>query len=159
MLDGKIPADLLAQLREELEILDEIVEPLNVDKIMEQKQTPVWFGSGFNNFGVQLFLDKFIDIAQTPRGRVSNQGPVAPESEDFSGFVFKLQVRPRPAPRRPAPRRAALRRPAPPCARSYSAAGQANMDPKHRDRIAFVRVCSGRFNKDMQVVPAFRSSL
>jgi peptide chain release factor 3 len=33
------------------------------------------------------------------------------------------------------------------------------MDPKHRDRIAFVRVCSGRFNKDMQVVPAFRSSL
>ena len=65
--------------------------------------------------------DKFIEIAQTPRGRVSNQGPVAPESEDFSGFVFKLQVRPRAALcratlRHPALRRAALRHPAPPCA-------------------------------------------
>ena len=28
---------------------------------------------------------------------------------------------------------------------------QANMDPKHRDRVAFVRVCSGRFKKDMTV--------
>ncbi len=29
---------------------------------------------------------------------------------------------------------------------------QANMDPKHRDRIAFVRVCSGKFERDMQVI-------
>jgi peptide chain release factor 3 len=28
---------------------------------------------------------------------------------------------------------------------------QANMDPRHRDRVAFVRVCSGRFTKDMVV--------
>mmetsp|Transcript_5479 Transcript_5479/g.12179 ORF Transcript_5479/g.12179 Transcript_5479/m.12179 type:complete len:605 (-) Transcript_5479:267-2081(-) len=119
ILEGLIPEDLLAQLREELLILDEILEPLDIELVMSQQQTPVWFGSGFNNFGVQLFLDKFIEISQTPKGRVSNQGPVDPASDKFSGFVFKLQ---------------------------------ANMDPKHRDRIAFVRVCSGRFEKDMQVL-------
>ncbi|KAJ1489572.1 peptide chain release factor 3 [Baffinella frigidus] len=120
ILEGLIPEDLLAQLREELLILDEILEPLDIELVMSQQQTPVWFGSGFNNFGVQLFLDKFIEISQTPKGRVSNQGPVDPASDKFSGFVFKLQ---------------------------------ANMDPKHRDRIAFVRVCSGRFEKDMQAHP------
>jgi peptide chain release factor 3 len=31
---------------------------------------------------------------------------------------------------------------------------QGNMDPKHRDRIAFLRVCSGRFVRDMEVVNA-----
>jgi len=29
---------------------------------------------------------------------------------------------------------------------------QANMDPKHRDRIAFLRVCSGKFERDMMVI-------
>jgi len=82
--------------------------------VKQQKQTPVFFGSGYNNFGVQQFLDKFLEIASTPMGRVNTgeggEGKVvAPETEDFSGFVFKLQ---------------------------------ANMDPRHRDRIAFVRVCS-----------------
>jgi len=70
---------------------------------------------------VQQFLDKFLEIAQAPIGRINSGGDgdvVAPETQDFSGFVFKLQ---------------------------------ANMDPRHRDRIAFVRVCSGRFEKDMQV--------
>jgi len=122
-LDSLIPEDILAALREELEILAEILDPLDLELVKQQKQTPVFFGSGYNNFGVQQFLDKFLEISQTPMGRV-NTGEggggqvVAPETEDFSGFVFKLQ---------------------------------ANMDPRHRDRIAFVRVCSGRFEKDMQV--------
>ena len=81
---------------------------------MAQKQTPVFFGSGYNNFGVQEFLDKFLELAQVPVGRNNMHSGeaqvVEPASEDFSGFVFKLQ---------------------------------ANMDPRHRDRIAFVRVCSG----------------
>jgi len=121
-LETLIPGDILSALREELEILGEIVEPLDLERVMRQEQTPVFFGSGYNNFGVQQFLDKFLEIAQTPKGRVNMGGAEAevikPETEDFSGFVFKLQ---------------------------------ANMDPRHRDRIAFVRVCSGRFEKDMQV--------
>jgi len=118
-LDTLVPDDLLAQLREEVEILEEIVEPLDLEMVQAQQQTPVWFGSGFNNFGVQNFLDKFIEISEGPKGRESTDGRIEPSSPEFSGFVFKLQ---------------------------------ANMDPRHRDRIAFVRVCSGRFEKDMQVL-------
>eukprot|EP00281_Chroomonas_sp_CCMP1168_P027160 CAMPEP_0206248838 /NCGR_PEP_ID=MMETSP0047_2-20121206/20586_1 /ASSEMBLY_ACC=CAM_ASM_000192 /TAXON_ID=195065 /ORGANISM="Chroomonas mesostigmatica_cf, Strain CCMP1168" /LENGTH=620 /DNA_ID=CAMNT_0053674515 /DNA_START=66 /DNA_END=1928 /DNA_ORIENTATION=- len=118
-LDELIPEDLLLQLREEIEILEEMVEPLDMDQVRAQKQTPVWFGSGYNNFGVEMFLNRFLDISQPPTPRYSNELAVKPDDQEFTGFVFKLQ---------------------------------ANMDPKHRDRIAFVRVCSGRFEKDMQVL-------
>jgi peptide chain release factor 3 len=70
------------------------------------------------NFGVELFLNSFLDYALEPGVRKTNVGEVSPEYPEFSGFVFKLQ---------------------------------ANMDPKHRDRIAFVRVCTGKFEKDMTV--------
>ena len=121
-LEELIPADILAALREELEIVKDVVSPLDLDLVRQQKQTPVFFGSGYNNFGVQQFLDQFLAMASTPKGRI-NKGAgaeeiVAPEQGEFSGFVFKIQ---------------------------------ANMDPRHRDRIAFVRVVSGRFEKDMQV--------
>ena len=91
---------------------------------MAQKQTPVFFGSGYNNFGVQEFLDKFLELAQVPVGRNNMHSGeaqvVEPASEDFSGFVFKLQ---------------------------------ANLDPKHRDRLAYVRICSGRFERGMKARP------
>eukprot|EP00960_Hanusia_phi_P021352 631106-Hanusia_phi.AAC.1 len=122
-LVGLIPEELLNNLREELEILDEIAEPLDIDKVLEQKQvcvpppslplpldnhpqTPVWFGSGYNNFGIQNFLDSFLEISQGPRcacsdqltalkltrrGRTSTDGVIPPDSTEFSGFVFKLQ--------------------------------------------------------------------
>ena len=70
------------------------------------------------NFGVQLFLEAFLEYALKPGPRTSTSGDIPPTHADFSGFVFKLQ---------------------------------ANMDPKHRDRVAFVRVCSGKFEKDMVV--------
>uniref|UniRef100_A0A7S0U8T8 Tr-type G domain-containing protein n=1 Tax=Hemiselmis andersenii TaxID=464988 RepID=A0A7S0U8T8_HEMAN len=114
-----VPDDLLSNLKEELEILDEIVDPLDMELVRAQKQTPVWFGSGYNNFGVETFLNRFIDLSLPPSPRTSGDTAVPPEDKEFTGFVFKLQ---------------------------------ANMDPKHRDRIAFVRVCSGRFDKDMQVL-------
>ena len=76
--------------------------------------TPVFFGSAVTNFGVQLFLDEFIEMSPAPAGR----GIIDPSDERFTGFVFKIQ---------------------------------ANMDPRHRDRIAFVRVCSGKFERDMTV--------
>jgi peptide chain release factor 3 len=80
--------------------------------------TPIFFGSAMTNFGVELFLEGFLEYAMKPGIYNSTLGPIEPTHTDFSGFVFKLQ---------------------------------ANMDPKHRDRVAFVRVCAGKFEKDMTV--------
>jgi peptide chain release factor 3 len=81
--------------------------------------TPVFFGSALTNFGVEPFLDRFLELAPPPLPRTTGDGTVLPEDPSFSGFVFKIQ---------------------------------ANMDPLHRDRVAFVRVCSGRFVRGMEVV-------
>ena len=110
--------ELYEQLREELEILSEVAPPWDLAKIHEGKMTPVFFGSAMTNFGVQLFLDSFLNYALKPGGRKSSLGTIPPSHPDFTGFVFKLQ---------------------------------ANMDPKHRDRVAFIRVCTGKFTKDMTV--------
>ncbi|XGB41954.1 MAG: peptide chain release factor 3 [Nodosilinea sp. LVE1205-7] len=110
--------DLYQQFQEELEVLEELGPSLDLEAVHAGQMTPVFFGSAMTNFGVQLFLDAFLDYALKPSPRRSSLGEVAPTQPDFSGFVFKLQ---------------------------------ANMDPKHRDRVAFVRVCSGRFEKDMVV--------
>ena len=110
--------DLYYQFKEELEMIEEIGPELDLEAVHAGKMTPVFFGSAMTNFGVQLFLDAFLDYALKPSSRTSTVGEVPPTTEDFTGFVFKLQ---------------------------------ANMDPKHRDRVAFVRVCSGKFEKDMVV--------
>ena len=80
----------------------------------------MFFGSAMNNFGVQRFLERFIEISSRPcqMGRQSTEGFIEPAREKFSGFIFKIQ---------------------------------ANMDPAHRDRVAFMRVCSGRFERGMTV--------
>lgn len=109
---------LHAELVEEIEMLEQVGEPFDQDRIARGQLTPVFFGSAMTNFGVQLFLDAFIEFASSPGTRHSNVGVISPEREDFTGFVFKIQ---------------------------------ANMDPQHRDRVAFIRVCSGKFEKDMTV--------
>ncbi len=114
-----IPKALYAQLNEELEILDAAAAPLDLEKIHRGELTPVYFGSAMNNFGIELFLKSFIQLALQPGSFPSSEGDIPPTFTDFTGFVFKLQ---------------------------------ANMDPRHRDRIAFVRVCSGMFEKDMSVI-------
>ena len=110
--------DVYAQFLEELEMLDELGPELDLELVHSGEMTPVFFGSAMTNFGVELFLESFLDFALKPGPRESTVGMVPPTREEFSGFVFKLQ---------------------------------ANMDPRHRDRVAFVRVCSGRFEKDMVV--------
>ena len=110
--------ELYYQLKEELEILDEIASDFDLEQIHAGKMTPVFFGSAMTNFGVELFLKSFLEYALKPEGRNSSQGEIEPTYPEFTGFVFKLQ---------------------------------ANMDPKHRDRVAFVRVCTGKFEKDMTV--------
>ena len=110
--------DVYGQFLEELEMLDELGPELDLELVHSGEMTPVFFGSAMTNFGVELFLQSFLDFALQPGPRESTVGPIPPTREEFSGFVFKLQ---------------------------------ANMDPRHRDRVAFVRVCSGRFEKDMVV--------
>lgn len=117
-IEDFLEQDLYYQFKEELEVIEELGPELDLEAVHAGQMTPVFFGSAMTNFGVQLFLDAFLDYALKPTPRDSTIGEVAPTHEEFSGFVFKLQ---------------------------------ANMDPKHRDRVAFVRVCSGKFEKDMVV--------
>lgn len=117
-------ATTLAEFRDSLELLDGAGERFDRDAFIAGESTPVYFGSAVTNFGVELFLDGFIATAPPPTPRMAVAGteserePIPPVSENFSGFVFKIQ---------------------------------ANMDPRHRDRVAFVRVCSGKFERDMTV--------
>ena len=106
------------QLRDDVELLTGIGMEFDREAFLAGEQTPVYFGSAINNFGVDNFLSALVEFAPAPRPRQSNQGEVAPTDERFTGFIFKIQ---------------------------------ANMDPKHRDSMAFLRVCSGNFNKDMTV--------
>ena len=117
-IEELLEPELYYQLKEELEILDEIAADFDLEQIHAGKMTPVFFGSAMTNFGVELFLKSFLEYALKPEGRNSSQGSIEPTYPEFTGFVFKLQ---------------------------------ANMDPKHRDRVAFVRVCTGKFEKDMTV--------
>ncbi len=110
--------DTYFQLKDEIEIIEEVAPDFDLKRIHNGELTPMFFGSAMTNFGVQLFLDAFLDYAQPPEAHESSRGEMAPTYPDFTGFVFKLQ---------------------------------ANMDPKHRDRVAFVRVCTGKFEKDMNV--------
>jgi peptide chain release factor 3 len=82
------------------------------------RQTPMFFGSAINNFGVREVLDALVDLAPPPGARAAIQREVVPDEPKFSGVVFKIQ---------------------------------ANMDPAHRDRIAFVRVASGHFERGMRL--------
>lgn len=128
------------EVTEQLEMLDGAGHPFDVAAIRAGRQTPVYFGSAVNNFGIQLLLDGFLEHSVPPAPRkisipgAARAATLAPKADGaasapaeivpvthpkFSGFVFKIQ---------------------------------ANMDPKHRDRIAFLRVCSGRFTRDMMVV-------
>lgn len=119
----------IADLRGELSLLEDAGNKFDMQAFMDQKVTPVFFGSAMTNFGVEPFLDRFTQLCPSPlprqvrsvdpkNGSLGEVVPVDPKGSAFSGFVFKIQ---------------------------------ANMDPKHRDRIAFVRVTSGRFEKGMTV--------
>ncbi|WP_105616282.1 peptide chain release factor 3 [Vallitalea okinawensis] len=102
----------------DIELLDIAGDEFEVDQILNGELTPVFFGSALTNFGVEPFLQSFLDITTPPQPRSSNLGDIDPEGKNFSGFIFKIQ---------------------------------ANMNPAHRDRIAFLRICSGKFEKGMAV--------
>ena len=118
VLDTLIGPGPAATLRDDVELITEAGASFELDQIWAGELTPVCFGSALTNFGVELFLDAFVDSAPPPGDRPTDHITVAPDDPRFSGFVFKIQ---------------------------------ANMDPRHRDRVAFMRVCSGRYARDMEV--------
>ncbi len=108
----------LGQARQEVELVQGASPAFDRDAFLAGKQTPIFFGSAINNFGVQEVLDALSELAPAPGHRAAIQRTVQPAESKLTGVVFKIQ---------------------------------ANMDPAHRDRIAFVRVCSGRFERGMKL--------
>ena len=113
-----IGEDAMEKLLEEVELLDGASAEFDLDEVRSGDLTPVFFGSALTNFGVEIFLQHFLEMTTPPLARRADCGLVDPVEHDFSAFVFKIQ---------------------------------ANMNKAHRDRIAFMRICSGRFDASMEV--------
>ncbi len=116
-----ISKDAYSEILEELEMLDIAHEGFDIEAVHKGQMTPVFFGSATNNFGIELFLESFLNFSQPPVPRKAGDKTIPLEGPFFSGFVFKIQT---------------------------------NMNPKHRDRMVFIRVCSGKFERDMMVTNA-----
>ena len=106
-------------LVDDIELLDGASYEFDLEKVRHGKLSPVFFGSALTNFGVEPFLKEFLRLTPPPLPRkdAPTGDVVDPCSEQFSGFVFKIQ---------------------------------ANMNKNHRDRIAFLRICSGKFERGME---------
>ncbi|GIL22274.1 MAG: peptide chain release factor 3 [Bacteroidota bacterium] len=113
-LDNLVGESYANQLRADVELIEGVYPPFDVEDYLAGKVAPVFFGSAVNNFGVKELLDTFIRIAPPPVPRETTVREIKPEENKFTGFIFKIH---------------------------------ANMDPKHRNRIAFLRVCSGKFER------------
>ena len=117
-LDDILFHENLANLRDEIELLDGAGNEFDMDLISKGKLSPVFFGTALADFGVTEFLEHFLDMSPAPGARKTTTGEVQPTDDFFSGFIFKIQ---------------------------------ANMNPAHRDRLAFLRICSGTFERGMAV--------
>jgi peptide chain release factor 3 len=113
-----VPEDLLAKLREEVEMARELLPPFDRDRFLEGSLTPIWFGSAINSFGVQELMTGIAEFGPPPQPQRAEPRQVSADERKVTGFVFKVQ---------------------------------ANMDPKHRDRVAFVRLASGHFERGMKL--------
>ena len=107
------------KLIEDIELLDIAGDDFDIEKVRNGELTPVFFGSALTNFGIQPFLEHFLEMTTSPLPRKSSVGEISPFDNQFSAFVFKIQ---------------------------------ANMNKAHRDRMAFMRICSGKFEKGMEVM-------
>ena len=117
-LDKLLPEGAVAKLREDVAMVRELCPKFDHEMYLAGHQTPVFFGSAVNNFGVRELLQGVAKLAPPPRAQPARERPIEPTEPKVSGFVFKIQ---------------------------------ANMDPKHRDRIAFVRLASGHFTRGMRL--------
>ncbi|MCA3270133.1 MAG: peptide chain release factor 3 [Thalassospira sp.] len=113
-----LPDYHVERLKEHVAMAEGLCPAFDPAEYLAGHQTPVFFGSAVNNFGVRELLAGLGRYAPPPRSQTAREREVAPSDAKCSGFVFKIQ---------------------------------ANMDPKHRDRIAFVRLCSGTFKRGMKL--------
>ncbi len=118
-LEEHVPAHLLEQLREEVEMARELLPPLDMQALHEGTLTPIWFGSAINSFGVKELMRGIAQYAPPPQPQRAEPRQIHPAEAKVTGFVFKVQ---------------------------------ANMDPKHRDRVAFLRLASGHFKRGMKLM-------
>jgi len=120
---GKVDAapTLPEEVAEEMELAQASYPEFDLDAYRSGDLTPVYFGSALKNFGVVGLIDAIARHAPPPRPQPTEAGEVAPDREEVSGFIFKVQ---------------------------------ANMDPQHRDRIAFMRLVSGTFKRGMKLTPS-----
>ena len=117
-VEKMISEEQLAQLTDEVELLDGASAEFDMELVSKGELSPVFFGSALTNFGVETFLQHFLQMTSSPLPRISDKGVIDPMTEkEFSAFVFKIQ---------------------------------ANMNKAHRDRIAFMRICSGKFEAGME---------
>jgi len=117
-LADHVPAELLEKLREDIEMVRELLPPMDINAMHEGTLTPIWFGSAINSFGVKELMDGIAEYGPEPQPQAAEPRPMRPEEKKVAGFVFKVQ---------------------------------ANMDAKHRDRVAFVRIASGHFKRGMKL--------
>ncbi|MGP9803926.1 peptide chain release factor 3 [Paracoccus sp. NSM] len=117
-LADHVPADLLAKLRDEIEMARELLPAFDRQSFLEGHMTPIWFGSAINSFGVRELMKGISEYGPPPQPQNAAGRQISPEETPVTGFVFKVQ---------------------------------ANMDPKHRDRVAFVRLASGHFERGMKL--------
>ena len=89
-LDERVGENDAAKLREDLELVDGVYDPFNVDDYLEARVAPVFFGSALNNFGVEELLNCFVEIAPSPRPTQAEERMVEPEEPKFTGFIFKI---------------------------------------------------------------------
>jgi len=111
----------LDQFLDEMELMEGMMQTYDLEAFLKGKVTLVFFGSAQYDFGIDLFLNHFINTSSAPLARNTSEGSIEPIDQNFSGFVFKIQ---------------------------------ANLDKNHRDRLAFVRIISGKFERGMNVTHA-----
>lgn len=120
---GRVSPEVLEQVQHDLELLEIAGNPFDRKLFLQGEVTPVFFASALTNFGIESFLDAFVKLAPSPGARPA-------DAENGSELSIDPIERPFSA---------------------YVFKLQANMNPKHRDSTAFLRVCSGRFERDMLV--------
>lgn len=120
--DERLTEKLLSSIRDEIHLLDEAGNPFSLERFRQGQVTPVFWGSALLSFGVEPLFDAFIDYAPCPGARKAD----TPDGE--------VRIDP-------------LEHPF----SAYVFKMQANMDPKHRDCVAFMRINSGKFERDMVV--------
>ncbi len=122
-IEALLGAAEVNKLKQELELLDMAGNAFNHDDFLAGSVTPVFFASALTNFGVEPFFDAFVDLAPPPQARVADRNNGEEVLIDPITHPFS----------------------------AYVFKIQANMDKRHRDSMAFLRVCSGKFERDLVV--------